>query len=387
MSSPSSQFRFNPLSGKLDLTGASGSSPPGEGITINGDTGTRTGSIFNFTASPSGFDNNSTSFSVSSSTVTLEMADGNGNLFIGSNAGSPTVSGSGNVGLGMSSMQMLTTGNNNFSVGSNSLQSATTASENICFGAGSLGSIVSGIRNVSIGTDSGNNYSSSESYNILLGNSGIAGEAYTMRLGDPSSIFSTYIAGISGAVVGSPVLVGSDGRLGLSSGLTAGNVLMGTGGVSSSFQPLPSKATNVLSNVGTTISNVTGGGELYIPIIFEAETYDLGNNYDSTTGVFTAPRDGTYLISATVTMENLDSTHTSGTITAMIGAVTFKETFNPAAVRGSSNSYSHNITRVCNMLAAQTAYIGVQVSGGATQVGVEGDDFGYYSSVNFVLIS
>jgi len=49
--------------------------------------------------------------------------------------------------------------------------------------------------------------------------------------------------------------------------------------------------------LSVTQPNVTGNGATYT-IIFDTELFDVGNHYDNTTGLFTAPFDGYYIFSA-----------------------------------------------------------------------------------------
>lgn len=57
-----------------------------------------------------------------------------------------------------------------------------------------------------------------------------------------------------------------------------------------------------------TVSNVTGDGTYYT-VIFDTEVQDIGGNYDNTTGIFTAPVDGTYLFANTINYANLAPGH------------------------------------------------------------------------------
>lgn len=58
----------------------------------------------------------------------------------------------------------------------------------------------------------------------------------------------------------------------------------------------------------STQSNATGDGTVfYIP--FNSEDYDVGSNFNSGTGIFTAPIDGTYLFTMQVFIADLDNTH------------------------------------------------------------------------------
>jgi hypothetical protein len=53
------------------------------------------------------------------------------------------------------------------------------------------------------------------------------------------------------------------------------------------------------ASVSAQISNVTGNGTEYL-IIFDQESYDYNSNYDTSTGRFTAPKTGLYMVNAGV---------------------------------------------------------------------------------------
>ena len=87
-------------------------------------------------------------------------------------------------------------GNNNTAIGVESLLSNTTGSNNIGMGSRWL--------------------NPHGSYNIMIGNQGLAADDHIIRIGDVQT--QTFIAGISGVnISGVPVLVSSSGQLGIAS--------------------------------------------------------------------------------------------------------------------------------------------------------------------------
>jgi len=67
------------------------------------------------------------------------------------------------------------------------------------------------------------------------------------------------------------------------------------------------------SYLGSTASNVTGDGTLY-QIIFNTSIFDQNSNYDTGTGVFTAPVSGVYHFSVGISLTGLVSVSTLGII-------------------------------------------------------------------------
>ena len=175
----------------------------------------------------------------------------NGNVAIGSNAlasytFSTTAPYTGdNTAVGLSALQALTTGGVNTAIGYASLLSATTGNANTALGGGSGSAITTGSFNVLIGEAAGTNgsgvgfttgsnnivistlsqsclYTSSESSNILIYNSGVNAESNVIRIGTSGSGSSQqnkcFIAGIRGITTGVAnaiaVLIDSNGQLG-----------------------------------------------------------------------------------------------------------------------------------------------------------------------------
>lgn len=234
--------------------------------TINGDSGSITGSTVTIYANNAGNVNGATVKFVNSGTAsTLNVTDGVANTLMGLNAGNLTLSGIANTGFGQQALGSLTSGFQNTAQGNAALlsmtsgngnsgfgylagQGITTGVNNNAFGVGSLSATGSGVNNnafgalalqlctgsynlaignsslqalltgsynTAIGEQAGVAYNGGEIGNIIIGPgvSGTAGENQTIRVGNTQS--ATYIAGISGATVtGTAVLCSASGQLG-----------------------------------------------------------------------------------------------------------------------------------------------------------------------------
>jgi len=138
--------------------------------------------------------------------------------------------GQNNAAMGVGSLRVLTTGSSNAAYGG-SLGNLTTGNDNIAVGlfAGSATNYTAGIttghRNILIGKNSGLNYTSDESDNIMIGynTGGAAGEDNTLRIGNGTgtgngNINRCFISGIRGITTGVAdavaVLVDSANQLG-----------------------------------------------------------------------------------------------------------------------------------------------------------------------------
>lgn len=145
-------------------------------------------------------------------------------------------SGSANTAFGSGSLGSNTTANDNTAVGYSTLAANTTGSENTAIGYGCLQSNVDGFNNVAIGfaalplidyssnhniaigTNAGVSLFSNSINNILIDNSGMVGDSYTIRIGNNSSHNRAFISGIRGRQTannnGVSVIIDSAGQLG-----------------------------------------------------------------------------------------------------------------------------------------------------------------------------
>jgi len=138
------------------------------------------------------------------------------NVAVGKSSLWSNTTGEFNTAVGTVSLYFNTTGFHNAAVGISSLWSNTTGSFNTAVGRESLYSNTTGPTNIAIGYYAGYNLTTGNN-NIDIGNTGVAGESSTIRLGTTGTHTRTFIAGISGVTTGAAgvaVLVDSNGQLG-----------------------------------------------------------------------------------------------------------------------------------------------------------------------------
>jgi hypothetical protein len=155
-----------------------------------------------------GFENTATGEGAlfSNTTGVENTANGSGALYsnttgiqntaIGGHALANNVIGGHNTANGFAALTLDTSGNNNTGIGATALNSNTTGSNNTALGGAAGHNLTTG------------------DYNIDIGNTGVAGEGHTIRIGDDNQ-GATYIAGIYGiAVSGLTVVMDSSDHLG-----------------------------------------------------------------------------------------------------------------------------------------------------------------------------
>jgi hypothetical protein len=138
------------------------------------------------------------------------------NTAVGTNALEANTTGESNTAVGADALQN-TNGNRNTAVGTNALVLNTTGGGNVAVGYLALGKNTTGSSNVAIGIDAGRN-ATAPSNSIFIGNSGVAADTNTIKIGTGGTHTSTLIAGIRGRTTrldnATPVLIASDGQLG-----------------------------------------------------------------------------------------------------------------------------------------------------------------------------
>ena len=120
-----------------------------------------------------------------------------------------------NTANGFQALFHNTSGNHNTANGDRALEGNTTGNNNTTDGAHSLGANTIGSGNIALGFGAGANLTIGND-NIDIGNSGVAGEANTIRIGTDGTQSAIFIAGIRGATVagGVAVIIDTNGHLG-----------------------------------------------------------------------------------------------------------------------------------------------------------------------------
>jgi len=203
---------------------------------FDGDTGsgaTPTNGIINIIANTAAKHAGSTvSFSTSGNTILFNVTDASNNTIMGLNAGNTASSGTFNTVFGATSAPVITTGGSNTIFGSVSAGVLSTGTLNTILGGGSGAALTTGQRNTILGAVTGNNYTSSESRNIVIGNSvtGVTGESNVLRIGlstgtGNGQLNKAFVAGIRGITTGVadaiPVFIDSSGQLGTAGGFSS----------------------------------------------------------------------------------------------------------------------------------------------------------------------
>lgn len=196
----------------------------------------------------------------------------------------------------------------------------------------------------------------------------------TVTIGNTSSGAVTIDCGTAGISVGatanahtttvgstnttsSLVLRSGTGNIVANTGLTVDSTGRMTNGVQPSFH----------AYVGTNQLNVTGDGTGYL-VIFQTERYDVGNSYNNTTGVFTAPVSGKYMFTSEILYQGLTAGMTWGSLgfwvngAAYVGGVAYVSSI---AVAAAGPVYSHPGTVLMNLSAGDTVQVRVFIAGGA----------------------
>ena len=233
--------------------------------------------------------NSTATFTGSAGTETLDF--GVDNLFLGS-SGSTITSGTENTAYGYLVASSITSGTNNSMFGFEAMSRSTTSSQctsigaysmlnanigahnNTAIGYDSLGNINTGVGNSCLGYSSGSALTLADSNNIMISNTGIAGDSAAIRIGNPGTQTTTYIAGVDGvALTTANVVTETGNQLGTA-------VLTPGAGISIDAISTPNQIiiTNTGGSSSITITGDTGGALTDTSFIFTGGSTGLTFN-------------------------------------------------------------------------------------------------------------
>lgn len=232
--------------------------------TINGDTGSITGSTVTIFANNATNNSGSSIKFVNSGTVsTLNVTDAFENTLIGLGAGNLTLTGIANTGLGENVLQSITNGLQNTAIGQDAAFSMTTGSGNVSLGHFSHKDMITGANNVAVGE------ASMQQANTCVDCIGIGTEALFVATGSNnigigyrsgySMTSGTFNVGIGwGSLSGSTIGTGN-----VCLGQEAGNGINGANNISIGFQSMFGSSTTSNSicigfETGRSLSSGTG---------------------------------------------------------------------------------------------------------------------------------
>lgn len=207
--------------------------------------------------------------------------------------------------------------------------------------AGSYNQIIlnAGTNGVAISTDA-----SAATVNVATGSA-----VKTVTLGSTNSTSSTAIkSGTGNVAVNSGLTVDSTGRM--------------TNIVQPAFSAYKSSAA----------SNVTGDGTLYT-VICDTEFFDIGNNFNNSTGIFTAPVSGVYMFTFACMITGIGSSHSTYQLQVLTSTNAYQGAYcSPAACKANGNFLESNMAIAIQLSATNTVTFSIIVAGSTKTVGVNG---------------
>lgn len=124
------------------------------------------------------------------------------------------------------------------------------------------------------------------------------------------------------------------------------------------------------ATVSSTINNVTGDGTGYT-VVFGNSVFDQNSNYNTGTGVFTAPVTGKYHFSSSILIGGIVA-QTLGEINLVTTAYTYLGSYLSLAAISASGNLGLSVNVYANMTAGDTASVQVISSGSTKTVNVQG---------------
>lgn len=130
-----------------------------------------------------------------------------------------------------------------------------------------------------------------------------------------------------------------------------------------------------LAYVSSTVSNATGDSSAVYPIPFDSVAFNDNANFNTSTGLWTAPADGRLTYSAQVVVGNVGASHTSGAFSIVQNGVSNPAQagfISPAAIKDASSNAIMQIDGIMEVSINDSVGVFASVSGGSKVVSVVG---------------
>lgn len=298
--------------------------------------------------------------SIRINSVQFAHAFGTDNTFIGSDAGNYTMTSTNHTAIGVRALNSLTGGdadsNMNVAIGDDALTACTNGGGNVAIGSQSLSMLTTGDFNIAIGAttgssqittgednifiDGGDNYTSSESSNVIIKNAGVLGESNTIRIGTTGAGTGqqnrAFLAGTHGVTPAGasiqPLVMDSSGQMG-------------------------SQATLNVSQGGTGVTTLTSHG-----LIYGNGTSAVGSLAEASNGQIPIGSTGAAPVLATITAgAGIGVANGAGTITISVSGgsgVAWTEVTGTSANLAVNNGYIANNAGLVTLTLPTTAALG-----------------------------
>lgn len=105
--------------------------------------------------------------------------------------------------------------------------------------------------------------------------------------------------------------------------------------------------------ISVAVPNVTGNGSVYT-VLYDTEKFDIGNNFNPATGMFTAPVTGKYIFSAS---GRLSGGNTFNAAVIRLETTSLSYTSNLSLIGSTTGNVWGHITVITDMTAGDTAFV------------------------------
>lgn len=123
------------------------------------------------------------------------------------------------------------------------------------------------------------------------------------------------------------------------------------------------------------IDNLSVGGSDNTHVVFGTERFDTNADYNTSTGVFTAPVTGKYLLCFHLRLENIDTATTTYDFIIATSNIAYTHRFDPDFGDSDTSYYHANLTVVADMDASDTANVEYYVDAGTAQTDIDTNSY------------